>query len=307
LPSLQYNPDKEEMMQRTRQIERKPDAILTSDWHLRETTPICFIGDFQKEQWTAVKFISSLQKKYGCVVLHAGDLFDHWKPSPWLLSMTISMIPDRFYTIYGQHDLPQHSLELQDKSGINVLRQAEKLTVLSGCHWGQAPNTNFSTNFEFGEGGKILVWHHLTYQTKPFPGAEGGMAAGILRKYPQFDLIVTGDNHQSFTEEYQGRLLVNPGNLTRQVADQIAFRPRVYLWYADTNTVEPIYIPIQEGAISREHLEVKEKRDARIDAFVSGLNKDWTAELSFEHNLEKFKQTNIIRRSVLDLVYKAIG
>lgn len=289
------------MMQRTRQIESKPDAILTSDWHLRETTPVCFTGDFQKEQWVAVEFVASLQKKYGCIVLCAGDLFDHWKPSPWLLSMTISMIPDRFYTIYGQHDLPQHSLELEDKSGINVLRQAEKLSVLKTCHWGQIPKESSHPLYS------ILVWHHLTYQTKPFPGAEGGMAAGILRKYPQFDLIVTGDNHQSFTEEYQGRLLVNPGNLTRQVADQINFRPRVYLWYADTNTVKPVYIPIQEGVISREHLEVKEKRDARIDAFVSGLNKDWTAELSFEQNLEKFKQSNIIRRSVLDLVYKAIG
>jgi len=293
-------------MQRTIKRRNKASAILTADWHLRETTPICFTGDFQKEQWTAVEFVAALQKKHGCVVLHAGDLFDHWKPSPWLLSMTISMIPDRFYTIYGQHDLPQHSLELEYKSGINVLRQAEKLTVLSGCHWGQAPNTNFSTNFEFGKEGKILVWHHLTYQTKPFPGAEGGMAAGILRKYPQFDLIVTGDNHQSFTEEYQGRLLVNPGNLTRQVADQINFRPRVYLWYADTNTVEPVYLPYTEGAISREHIDVIEQRDARIDAFISKLNSDWDVSLSFEDNIEAFCQANEVREPIKQIIYKAL-
>lgn len=292
------------MMRRTQRIERKPDAILTADWHLREDTPICFTGDFQKEQWTAIEFVAALQKKYDCVVLHAGDLFHHWKPSPWLLSRATQYFPDQFMTVYGQHDLPQHNMELVDKSGVWNLMINGKLSILQQGNWGWSPSGGRGIVMHDRE---ILVWHHLTYQTKPFPGAEGGMAAGILRKYPQFDLIVTGDNHQSFTEEYQGRLLVNPGNLTRQVADQINFRPRVYLWYADTNTVEPVYIPIQEGVISREHLEVKEKRDARIDAFVSGLNKDWTAELSFEQNLEKFKQSNIIRRSVLDLVYKAIG
>jgi DNA repair exonuclease SbcCD nuclease subunit len=295
------------MIRQTQRIERKPDAILTADWHLREDTPICFSGDFQKEQWTAVEFVAALQHQHDCVVLHAGDLFHHWKPSPWLLSMAIQHLPSSFHTVYGQHDLPQHSTELMSKSGLQTLNWAGVANVILQGHYGQPIREVDALILPQHKERKILVWHHLTYQTKPFPGAEGGMAAGILRKYPRFDLIVTGDNHQSFTEEYQGRLLVNPGNLTRQVADQINFRPRVYLWYADTNTVEPVYIPIQEGVISRAHLEVKEQRDSRIDAFVSGLNKDWAADLSFEQNLEKFKQTNIVRRSVLDLVYKAIG
>jgi len=84
--------------------------------HLREDTPTCFIGDFQKEQWTAMDFISDLQEKYDCAVIHAGDLFHHWKPSPWLLSMAIQHLPKVFYTIYGQHDLPQHNTELMSKS-----------------------------------------------------------------------------------------------------------------------------------------------------------------------------------------------
>ena len=51
----------------------------------------------------------------------------------------------------------------------------------------------------------------MTYINPPFPGATGGNAINILKKYPQFDLIVTGDNHQSFSVEYEGRLLVNTG------------------------------------------------------------------------------------------------
>ena len=90
---------------------KNPNLIITSDWHLRETNPICRLDDFVEEtQWKKVNFISDLQKKYGCPVVHAGDLFDKWKPSPELLTKTMQHIPNDFHTIYGQHDLPNHNL-----------------------------------------------------------------------------------------------------------------------------------------------------------------------------------------------------
>ena len=243
-------------------VEKRPDLILTSDFHLREDTPTCWTGDFQMEQWDSVKFVNDLQQRYTCPVVHAGDLFHHWKPSPWLLSTTMEHLPKEFYSIFGQHDLPQHNMNLDYKSGMFTLAIAEKIHILPGAHWGD-PIDNILDKYMQEEKKlsfpkrKILVWHHLTYQAKPFPGASDGMAGGILRKYPQFDLIVTGDNHQSFVEEYEGRILVNPGSLTRQKADQMDFRPRVYLWYADTNRVKPVYIPIADGVITREHIKEK--------------------------------------------------
>jgi DNA repair exonuclease SbcCD nuclease subunit len=131
-------------------------------------------------------------------------------------------------------------------------------------------------------------------------------AAKLLRKYSDYDLIVTGDNHKPFVEEYQGRLLVNPGSIMRMDADQINHRPRVYLWFADTNTVEPMYIPIENNVISREHLEIKQQRESRIDAFISKLDGDWSASMSFESNLLEFEKSNNIRKDIMDIVYKAI-
>jgi predicted phosphodiesterase len=287
-------------MERSKPIKIS-SAIFCSDMHLREDTPVCFVGDFQKEQWDAVDCIYDLQTKHNCGVYHAGDLFHHWKPSPWLLSMTIQHLPKKFFTIFGQHDLPSHQLSLVDKCGIQTLHLAQSLTILPGCHWGQEPEGYLPI-----AGKKVLVWHHLTYLTKPFPGAEGGMAEGLLRKYPMYDLIVTGDCHQSFTVEYQGRRLVNPGNLTRQTADQADFQPRVALWFASDNSIEWVNLPIQKDVISREHLEVKEQRDARIDTFVSSLNGDYKTEMSFEQNLEQFFKTNQIRESVKSIIYKSI-
>jgi DNA repair exonuclease SbcCD nuclease subunit len=287
---------------------KKPDLIITSDWHLREDTPICWIGDFQMEQWLSVAFVSKLQEKYNCPVVHAGDLFHHWKPSPWLLAQAIDHLPQQFYTIYGQHDLPQHNLELRGKSGINCLKVADRLNILGGWHYGQTPDK--------GEGGMlapygriICVWHHMTYTNPPYPGTTGGNALMTLKKYPQFSLICTGDNHQSFhqyVDEKQSRVLVNPGSLTRQTADQIDFQPRVALWYADTNEIKWVAIPIQKDAITREHLTVKEERNERIDAFIESLNKDYDTELSFEKNLKNFCEVNKTNETVKHLIFKSI-
>jgi predicted phosphodiesterase len=296
-------------MQRTRQ-DKKPTAILCSDFHLREDTPICYTGDYQEEQWRCVDFISDLQRKYDCWVFHGGDLFDKWKPSPWLLRQAILHLPTQFHTCYGQHDLPQHSLDLINKCGINVLEAAKKLTVV-GTHWGQTPSDepNFwYENTMIGSKPKgILIWHKLVYKGEaPFPGATGGQASMILRKYPLYDLILTGDNHMTCTATYGDQILVNPGSMMRMDADQFDFKPSVFLWFAETNTIEQIFLPIKQDVISREHLNRAKERDSRIDAFVSRLDANYESAISFEENLDNFFKVNRIRKGVKDIIYKAI-
>jgi len=284
------------------QTNTHPDLIITSDWHLRDDTPTCRTDNFWETQWEKVLFIKKLQAKYNCPVIHAGDLTHTWKSSPNLLSMAITCLPDKFYTCLGQHDLQNHSLDLIQKCGTYTLERAGALTILNGTHWGQEPVEIAHSELPLD----ILVWHHLTYLQKPYPDAVGGMAEGILRKYNQYRLVITGDNHCSFTTEYQGRRLVNPGNLTRQVADQADFQPRIALWFKTTNTIMWVNLPIQKDAISRDHLEKKEERDGRIDAFVSGLNSDWKAKMSFEDNLEEFFQVNETRDSVKQIIYQSL-
>jgi len=201
-------------------------------------------------------------------------------------------------------------MDLAYKSGVYTLATANKLKVLKGTHWGEISKVwsipvyllDASTSYK-----EILIWHIMTYQgKKPWPGCVDPMAAKLLRKYPQYNLIVTGHNHQSFTETHEDRLLVNPGSLTRHKADQIEHRPCVYLWYAKINTVEPVYLPIEQGVISRDHIERTKERNDRIDAFISKLDDDWEAAVSFEENLKRFEDANNVRKSVMEIVYKAI-
>ena len=184
-----------------------PDVILTSDWHLREDQPTCRTDDFQKAQWKKVDFISDLQKKYDCMVLCAGDVYEYWKPSPNLLSETIKHLPKKFCTILGNHDLPQHNLDLAYKSGVYTLFTGGHLMILEGCHWGEIPDKNSFTipcpidSIKLGRhayGYSILIYHIMPYQgTKPWPDCTDPMAAKLLRKYPQYDLILPGHNQQS--------------------------------------------------------------------------------------------------------------
>ena len=286
--------------------DKTPSAILCGDFHLREDQPVCRTDYYWSAQWRKVNFIKELQQKYNCPVLHAGDLFNHWKPSPHLLSKTIEYLPNKFWTILGNHDIPQHNLELAYKCGVSTLARANKLTILSECHWGEEPKSD-SISLAFTGHRIVLIWHIMTYQVKtPWPGCVDPMAGKLLRKYPRFDLLLTGHNHKSFVEHYEGRLLVNPGSLTRHDADQINHKPRVYLWYAETNTVKPVYLPIEDNVISREHIERVEKRNERIDAFISQLDSEWEAEISFEENLKRFFSHNKVRDSVKDIVMNAI-
>lgn len=281
---------------------KTPSAILTSDWHLREDQPVCRTDAFWETQWKKIDFISDIQRKYNCPVLHAGDLFNHWKPSPYLLSETIRHVPNQFYTVYGNHDLPQHNLELINKCGVYTLEQADKLNGISPpgfqfLHWGMNPFENEDT---------VLIWHIFTYQGKqPWPDCPSPTANKLLKKYPNYDLIVTGDNHQPFVEEYEGRLLVNPGSILRQSVSE-THKPRVYLWFSETNSVEAVYLPLEDNVISREHIEIVEKRNERIDAFVNKLNGEYETSISFEENLKRFNQANRIRESVMNIVYKSI-
>lgn len=141
---------------------------------------------------------------------------------------------------------------------------------------------------------------------QPWPGCTDLPAERLLDKFPQFDLIVTGHNHKAFVVEKDGRVLVNPGSLTRQEADKDEHKPRVYLWYAKSNTVTPVYLPIEKNVISREHLDRVKERDERISAFVERLDTDWQIGISFEENLERFEKENKVRKSVMEIIWRAL-
>jgi len=289
----------------------KPTVILTGDWHLREDAPLCRTDDFWETQWRKVRFVRELQEKYRCPVIHSGDLFNHWKPSPYLLTKTMENLPSNFWTVLGNHDLPQNSMELWERSGVAVLEKAGMVKIINGCHWGTGKPNVEQHSVKTPNGQSILVWHTMAWtgEKPPWPGCADPEALRLLRRTKGPDLILTGHNHQPFVVKDRGRVLVNPGSLTRQTADQIDFRPRVYLWSEETNNAIAVFIPIDvDGvkAVSRVHLEVEEQRNERVDAFIQKLDMDWSSEVSFRRNLEKFFNKNTTPAKVESMVWESL-
>lgn len=289
----------------------KPTAILTADLHLRDDQPVCRTDDFFQAQARKILWLCDLQREYKCPIFDAGDVFNTWKPSHALVRWAIRELPDNMYTIPGNHDLPQHSLDLFNKCGLGVLQASGIVNVLCGEDI-ELPDLRISSfpwnctldNERYGD---VALCHVMTYKGRnPWPGCTAMGALELLQYMKGFDLVVTGHNHKSFVVEHHGRLLVNPGSLTRQNADQEDFKPSVYLWYSEDNHVEQVFVPIEENVISREHLEKVENREERIDAFVERLSGDFEINLSFENNLEQFFGANRIRGKTKELIMEAM-
>jgi DNA repair exonuclease SbcCD nuclease subunit len=304
---------------RKRQIIRKADAVLAADLHIRADIPLCRTDNYLEAQFNKLNFIFDLCQKNDCPLLVAGDIGNKSQWPNWLLEAVIGIV--KIYNIdiiciLGQHDLPEHRLENCQKSGCGVLHSANTINLL------QSPKVidHVSVVFPFSYGQKITtptkfkntdqliaMTHQMVIENKPlWPDQKAPKGHELLKKFPEYDLILSGDNHNPFVAKYEGRLLVNPGSMMRMAAGQIDHKPRVYKWFADTNEVEAIYLPIEKNVVSRIHIEIKQSRDKRMDAFVSRMSDDIEIGLSFEENLKQYFNKNRTKKTIQDKVWKAV-
>ena len=300
----------------------KASAILTADIELRAYVPLCRTDDHWKTQERKIKWLRELQEKHdNCPILDAGDLFDKKykvNPSHELLGWAIENLPRPFYTVPGNHDLPGKSIENYQNSAMAVLERAGILRIpfafsvfekviwmnaesfyIYGFPWGvkiEQPSFFHDKN--------VALIHAMVYKdSPPFPGCEGYSAKELMNLLPDFDLIVSGHNHQTFTHKIGNRILVNPGSLMRNDADQIDHKPSVFLWYAETNEIEQVFVPIRKGVISRGHIEEANARETRLDAFVEKLGDTVEHGIDFLKNLETATDNKEIPQPVKDKVW----
>lgn len=300
---------------------KKATAILTADIELRSFQPTCRTDDHWQAQEKKIKWLRRLAKRHDCPILDAGDLFDKkYKshPSHELLCWAIANLPRPFYTIPGNHDLPGKSIENYSNSAMAVLEKAQvvispkEITQLLWIE--QSPYVrlySYPWGVDFKEEKvekgyfNIALVHAMVYEEfEPFPGCVGYSAKELMALLPDFDLIVSGHNHQTFVQEEQGRILVNPGSLMRNDADQIDHKPCVFLWYVEDNTVEKVFVPIEEGVISRDHIDIKKEKDCRLDAFVEKLGEQIVTGINFHENLVAAVGDDAVSAAVEDKVWK---
>jgi len=296
---------------------KKADLLLTADWHLREDSPEAWVGDYPKAQKDALEFIGGIQEENDwCPVVVAGDFYDKWKVSHEFENWVMKNLPKgKILVVPGQHDLRNHNIDYMNQTAISVLRNSGRIrllgsepflagedadVIIQGFPWGSDLRTKGRAKYE---GRRVAVAHVMTYRrVTPYPGCKADQAHIIMDKLSKMDLIVTGDNHETFTVEREERLLVNPGSLMRIKADQIDHKPSVFLWYAESNSVEQVFLPQTKGDVSREHIEIEKVRDKRVEAFVKKLKGGVEIGLSFENNLKEFMDANDVKKPVRAII-----
>jgi len=293
-------------------------AILTADIHLRDDNPKCRKDDFLEAQMNKLLWLGALQKKHKCPILDAGDLFHKWKVSPFLINFALRYLPSNFFTVAGNHDLPQHNIELLNQSGLGVLLEAGKINILTGrtvfdnfITYGFGWNNPITNNKSEENLPKVALAHTMTYKgNKPYPQCTDLEAEVLLCKNDGYDLILTGHNHKCFIVQENMRFLVNAGSLTRQTADQLEYKPAVHLWKVDDNgrySIESEYLPIEKDVMNVDYLERKTQTDSRMDAFVQSISGDWDIGISYEHNMESCMNENNVNPQVKNIILKAMG
>lgn len=291
----------------------KVSAIFSSDWHISSSVPVCRKDDYFKTQRKKIKFILNLAVKHKCPIFIAGDIGDKPQWKNWLLAKIITLgkvIPSevKIYTIAGQHDLPYHNLDLIEESGLWVLNQAGFLRILN-------EPTNFGNfvvcPFHYGE---EMIWHShssgirtvaLIHQLIIQKGSQewekesGYLANHLLREFPCYDLIVSGDNHIPFQIQKEDNILLNCGSLIREEISQIDHKPAVYLWNAEDNIIQKVFVPIEKDVFDTSLHSFKHEKE-EIELFVKNLHSAEGFKLNFQSNMQRFFKRNAekIKKSV---------
>lgn len=316
----------------------KPDFILASDIHWRATKPSCRVDNYLYAQSRKFKYL--LQEAQNCKadILIAGDLGNVPEWPNWLLTLFFELIAQTGFTqnmfvIPGQHDLPEHRLERWRESALGALNEALPQTVrvltspesscvtkkgylLVPCPYGIDPNEELALEKRLNYSVKdtILFMHRMIIQEPLWPGQVAQKANIFLRKFKDYGLILSGDNHQSFVSSTPSkstpsgkRWLVNAGSMMRMKVDQFDHIPKFFLYSREGGVVEREF-PHEpsEEVINLENSITEKERKARTKEFISKVEGQENVEFSFENNIRKLIDKGDVRQGVIDKVWKAI-
>lgn len=279
--------------------------LCTGDWHLRETNPKYRIDDFKQALKNKLTFIQIMYQDHDCqLLLQPGDFFDYAdRVSYSMLAEWLTYFKNwpQILTIFGQHDLKNHSLENKNIPAsvfettdiyqilpyFGMKHSFDDVTVY-GCSFGEQiiyPKNKDHFN--------VLVIHKMIIQSKKLwdGQTEYSIAKTLLKKYG-YNLIVSGDNHQQFVETYEDKTLINAGSLMRTAKNQQEHQPAIYIFDTDELTYERIPIPCESfDTVFNIHQIEKEKHiKQELTDLVAAFKDRFSASLDFMKNLDQLKK-----------------
>jgi DNA repair exonuclease SbcCD nuclease subunit len=267
--------------------------IVCADLHLRLDVPIC--RNETEEEWfrlqrkTVEAVMRAADDKGHCQDIYiAGDIFHRPLNSPRLVNMFLQALycldgDGKVCVLAGNHDLQARNPDYSGTSFGTILYSdnVDLLTSQDVVPYGQE-----KVRKGYLPLGQILFMHRYVVESPNdiIPGMDAITAHDLLALYPDYKLIVAGDNHSGFLYTENGRAVLVPGAMTRQSANAIDKMP--FMYYIDDHlNIEPIALPDCEAILSREHLDKANEREGRMTAFIEALKERGEVTLDFEENV----------------------
>ena len=291
-------------------------AILCSDIHLSHRPPIARSEepDWYEAMARPLKELRDLQDDYGVEVICAGDVFDKWSCPPELINFALRHLP-YMHAVPGQHDLPNHNLQLQHKSAYHTLVLAHKIQPLEKTFhletqltlhpfpWGEE-----IIPLEKGDGAVVnlaVVHKYVWKRGKGYHGAEATEKVAAYKKALKgYDAAVFGDNHIGFQASAGNCHVFNCGGFMRRTIADVDRRPMVGILYAD-GSVKPHYLDTSKDVLVDTKKLKPERTEVDVSAFIDELQNSENETLDFVSELKKYckqegsnKTTQIILKAI---------
>lgn len=280
--------------------------LATACWHITGHNPLTRVDDYPETIFDKVSWVLDYADENDCrYVLIAGDVFESALIDLFILSRYARLFKEhrcKVLAVFGQHDMRYRTYE---KTPLYFFSQLGLIKILDA-----APYTDEVTSFygvSYGddlvgfekrdrEYIRVLAAHHMVIDNKIWPGQEEGIKApDLLKKYPGYDLIVTGDNHKTIIAKNKNQLLINSGSLGRTRSNQDDHIPVVVI--CDLNDIpnyKEVKVPIQPvtEVMDMEYVEEKkaitvDESDGRMDTYVTGIDSSFDMDVSYEKKLDK--------------------
>ncbi len=289
------------------------------DVHLTKKRPSNRRDDYWQTAMDKLEFVfEKASEEKAEMIIFPGDLTDTPEISYWEAGEIIDMF--NYYgdivklTTYGQHDMryrtkPNTALAMLEKA-IPSLQIIENYSspvecckypvAISGASYNEDPGEPMEGCFN------ILIIHRMIIEKKLWNAQEEYEPSNLFLRQHNFDLIVSGDNHQGFIEEGRNKkLLINCGSMLRSNIGQVEHKPFFVLFDTDTREYQKIDIPIRpaEQVFLLDKVAFEKETNNNLDLFVSGLSEQKEVGLVFKENIDQYCKDN----EVEDLVVKDIN
>jgi DNA repair exonuclease SbcCD nuclease subunit len=139
---------------------------------------------------------------------------------------------------------------------------------------------------------EICIAHKGLYLgEKPFPNApdSGNVLSFVDNMHENCKLLIAGDYHKPFICKGNDCVVVNCGSVFRMRADQIDYKPQLWLceWSSSRNeyVVKGVPIPLKYP-IRRDYIDTKHDEEEKLEELVGGISGDFEITANFKDNFK---------------------